>query len=96
MRYKVGDRVVVRSDLTADRVYYMDDGETHDVATASMVQLAGQIVTIKTVSGNKYTIEEFRCWWTDEMFDGLESEQAPLEMDSAAWSSFFSPYQTGV
>ena len=96
MRYQVGDRVVVRHDLKEGKRYYMDDGDSCDVATSEMVELAGQTVTIRERPGGKYYIKGCGWYWTDDMFEGLESEQAPLEMDSAAWSSFFSPYQTGV
>lgn len=96
MCYQVGDRVIVRHDLEESKRYYMDDGNSCDVATREMVELAGQTVTISERSYGKYHIKECRWHWTDDMFEGLESEQVPLEMDSAAWSSFFSPYQTGV
>lgn len=96
MRYQVGDRVVVRHDLEESKRYYMNDSESCDVATREMVELAGQTVTISEIPHGKYYIKGCRWYWTDDMFEGLESEQAPLEMDSTAWSSFFSPYQTGV
>lgn len=95
MRYQVGDRVVVRHDLEENKRYYMNDGNSCDVATSEMVELAGQTVTISAACG-KYNIKECRWYWTDDMFEGLESEQTPLEMDGEAWSSFFSSYQTGV
>ena len=96
MRYQVGDRVVVRHDLKEGKRYYMDDGDSCDVATGEMVEQAGQTVTIRERLGGKYHIKECRWYWTDDMFEGLESEQTPLEMDGEAWSSFFSSYQTGV
>lgn len=96
MRYQVGDRVVVRHDLKEGKRYYMGDGDSCDVATSEMVELAGQTVTICERPGGKYHIKECRWYWTDDMFEGLESEQTPLEMDGEAWSSFFSSYQTGV
>ena len=99
MRYKPGDRVVVRHDLEEGKRYYMDDGGLCDIATSEMVELAGQTVTIRerpSPTDGKYYIKEGRWYWTDDMFEGLESEQTPLEMDGEAWSSFFSSYQTGV
>lgn len=96
MRYQVGDRVVVRHDLEDGKRYYMDSYDICDTATKGMVELAGQTVTIRDRSYGKYSIKEMGWCWTDDMFEGLESEQTPLEMDGEAWSSFFSSYQTGV
>ena len=64
MKYKIGDKVRVREDLVANQRY----GD--DVFDPVMDSFKGQIVSIKTVYKNKYTIEE-DCgdwYWTDEMF----------------------------
>lgn len=68
-KYKVGDKVRVRSDLKMER-YTMEDGITTDLVVVGMMRFAGQVVTIKSVY-RKYRIEEYDCNWTDEMFEGL-------------------------
>lgn len=70
MKYKPGDKVVVRSDLQRGKHYFNENGDGCDVATTPMTELCGKIVTIKRVVGDKYYIKEDRnrfCW-TDEMF----------------------------
>lgn len=66
-KYKVGDKVFVRSDLLVHKNY---DGWCF---TLPMAQFLGQIVTIKSVeeSGN-YRIVEFPCVWTNSMFEDTE------------------------
>lgn len=79
MLYEIGDRVIVRSDLTANENYSHSEGEKMD-ATNSMVALAGTVVTISgtklTAYGRYYIVEEERhgYMWSDDMFDGLEDD----------------------
>lgn len=72
MKYKVGDKVRVREDLSTDKMY---DG---CYVTPSMILFLGKTVTIRKVrwSINRYEIkEDLGAWnWTDEMFESLESE----------------------
>lgn len=77
-RYQVGDRVVVRSDLRQRVQYYMDpvDNDSYWVkndVTPSMMAFGGKTVEIVDFSG-QYQIAGSHLWWTDEMFEGLESE----------------------
>lgn len=70
MKYKPGDKVVVRSDLQCGEYYFNENGDGCDVATTLMTKLCGQVVAIERVVGDKYYIKEDRnrfCW-TDEMF----------------------------
>lgn len=82
-QYKVGDRVVVRTDLITHQVYYMEGRKNGDSVTESMNELAGRVVTISKV-GEKYRVEEdFNCFnWTDGMFAGLESEVYSQPIDT--------------
>lgn len=80
MRYKIGDVVTVRSDLSDDECYYMDDGVTWNGVAFDMVGYAGEVVTISEYAGNgQYRIAEDdgEWYWTDEMF---EDNQACAEV----------------
>lgn len=71
MKYKVGDKVKVRSDLKAYEIYgsYM--------LTKSMEKFAGKTVTISGVGINSYAIEEMEvAYWTDEMLEPVEEMSA--------------------
>ena len=72
-KYKVGDKVRVRSDLKLGRLYLMEDEETRDSFVKPMDNLLGKVVTIKEIT-TKYRIEEMAYNWTDEMFEGLAEE----------------------
>lgn len=65
MKFKVGDRVSVRSDLVIDKSY--GSNSIND----EMINWCGKIVTIKVItSWNEYRIKEDGWNWTDEMFIG--------------------------
>jgi len=61
-KYKVGDKVTVRNDMTEGSVY----GGLSFVDT--MVDLRGKVVTIENADHFGYTIEGDIYNWTDEMF----------------------------
>lgn len=84
MKYKVGDKVRVREDLSTDKRY---DG---CYVTHSMTKFVGKTVTIRKVRENlnRYEIkEDDRVWdWTDGMFEPLESENSTDETNvSEEW-----------
>ena len=66
MKYKVGDKVKVRSDLRVGKSY----GEHTFVH--GMFKFMGKIVTIESVWEQGYRIEEDAYWWTDEMLEPVE------------------------
>lgn len=69
MKYKVGDKVRVRSDLELGKKY------GHMIFTHNMKTLRGKVVTIEEERGLSYMVEEHnKPWWTDEMFEGLAEE----------------------
>lgn len=80
MKYKVGDRVVVRSDLQVGKTYCMADGITRDGFVDNMERFRGHVVTIRCVD-SKYRISEYGYNWTDEMFEGLVDEMEVDVMD---------------
>jgi len=67
MKYKVGDKVRVRSDLKAYEIY------GSNMLTKSMEKFAGKTVTISGVGITSYAIEETEvAYWTDEMLEPVE------------------------
>lgn len=70
MKYKVGDKVRVRSDLKACEQYGAN------IATNGMERLAGKIVTISRVGYAHYLVEGMNYNWTDEMFESVEEMSA--------------------
>ena len=76
MKYKIGDKVLVRSDLEEGKKY----GD--EVVMSDMLFFKGKIVTIEHVDHpNDYRIKEDpdQWHWTDEMFDEKESEEIKSE-----------------
>lgn len=71
MKYKVGDKVKVRSDLKAYEIY------GSNMLTKSMEKFAGKTVTISGVGITSYAIEEMGvAYWTDEMLEPVEEMSA--------------------
>ena len=73
MKYNVGDKVLVRSDLVEGNKYglYFND---------IMESYRGQVVTIHQVDADGYRIEnDNRTWvWRDEMFECLVTKGDPM------------------
>jgi hypothetical protein len=71
MKYKVGDKVRVRKDLSIDEDYgivYCD---------VEMAKMAGTVVTINKITNTGlYQIKEDseKYFWTEKMFEGLANE----------------------
>lgn len=74
MKYKVGDKVRVRRDF-ADKSYCMEDGVHSWCVTNEMLELRGRVVTINEAFISGYRINDFPCWWTDEMFEGKTNDK---------------------
>lgn len=73
MKYKVRDKVRVRSDLIKYENY---NGAS---VTPEMYAFKGKVVTINWVNDKFYTISECIYRWTDEMFEGLAGEELTAE-----------------
>ncbi len=83
MTYKVGDIVVVRSDLGARDKYYNFDHSDWNVVTEEMMELRGCSVTISEVWGQYNIAEDHgQFGWTDEMFSGLLEDIEGAEFDT--------------
>lgn len=73
-KYKVGDKVRVRSDLKTGKKY----GSMW--FTETMKKYVGTVVTIKDFTGISYAMKEGGpAYWTDEMFEGLAEEEPKKE-----------------
>jgi hypothetical protein len=73
MKYKVGDKVRVRTDLVIDRTY---DGI---LFRSDMARYEGQVVTISRVGDDFYKIEKdsdsFDWSWSAEMFEDIPENE---------------------
>ena len=83
MKYQIGDRVIVREDLTAGMFYSMEDGISNS-ATAEMCKLRGEVVQISDYASDQYlvssgmpSLDVLSYRWTDGMFSGLEYPTPP-------------------
>ena len=67
MKYKIGDKVKVRTDLIVNGVYGSQS------FMPEMKPYAGKIYTISETyfGNNSYEFEEIDWYWTDEMIEGL-------------------------
>ena len=89
MKYKVGERVRVRSDLVNDdRIEYaMHDSDITNSVNSKMMTFLGKIVTIADYEWGQYVIkEDDGIWsWTDEMFESktatLPDERQNVDLD---------------
>ena len=80
MKYKVGDKVRVKSWERLVEEYGLKENELGEYIpirnvdfTEEMKEFCGKVVTIEGKEGDIYMIEEddYWCWaWTDEMFEG--------------------------
>lgn len=78
MKYKIGDKVLVRPDLEEGKKY----GD--EVVMSDMLFFKGKIVTIEHIDHpNHYRIkEDLDQWhWTDEMFSEKESEEIKSDLE---------------
>lgn len=83
-KYKVGDKVLVHSDLVGGERYFMeDDSENGNIVTYGMLELCGTVVTIEGLSGSgQYFIKEGAYKWTDGMFAGKVDDDNEREYKS--------------
>lgn len=86
MKYKVGDKVRVRSDLEKGKLYRTEDGSEEVCAVGTMLKFSGKEVTISETIGGKYVVEEckrerFFYYWTDEMFESVSNQKIVITND---------------
>lgn len=77
MKYKVGDKVRIRSNLKET-----DDYRVYGIGTnREMVGMAGKVVTISHVDSDSYCIKECGyLLWTDKMFEGYTEKPSKEEL----------------
>lgn len=62
-KYKPGDKVMVRPDFCR-----AGGARTYGIGVNSdMLQIKGEILTIKKIDCSAYAVKENQWWWTDEM-----------------------------
>jgi len=70
-KYKVGDRVRIRNDLSCRKMYSMEDGTNSDYVDYEMEGLKGKIAVVEKCDyerTGKYKIKGSDRYWTDGMF----------------------------
>ena len=81
MKYKVGDKVLIKSldwykkNKTSEGCLIC--GSSH--INPEMICMLGKTVTISSIEENHYRIKEYAWNWTDEMFEGLVKEETLIE-----------------
>ena len=84
-RYKVGDKVRVRSGLNPGDKFRMRSGPRNGQVTYGfvdqMADMAGEILTIEHVNsqGLGYDVEENDWCWNDEMLEPAEENECICE-----------------
>lgn len=76
IKYKAGDKVVVKSlEWYNRRKDHNGNVNVPQVFVTAMSQYCGKVLTIRSVMGGTYYyVYEAGFSWSDEMFEGLESE----------------------
>lgn len=86
IKYKPGDKILVRSDLKQDEYYSMRNGQILIVNGDMYRNYAGRVLTIKRCTAYAYYNVEENIWcWTDDMFVGVIGE----ETDESKVKSFY-------
>lgn len=79
MKYKIGDKVKIRSDLSAG----MFCGTS--IFTKEMERLKNKVLTIENYSEINYTykLKEFSAYcWTDDMLESIEKKFTPADLET--------------
>ena len=73
MKYKVGDKVRIRRDLSVNYDCY--PGVIEEMANKAGDVVTIDAVNIGTIDGDYYEIVDNEWYWTDEMFEGLANDE---------------------
>lgn len=77
MKYKVGDKVRIRRDLSVNYDCY--PGVIEEMANKAGDVVTIDAVNIGTIDGDYYEIVDNEWYWTDEMFEGLANDELTAE-----------------
>lgn len=78
MKYKVGDKVKIRSDLKVGTLYRMNGSSSSQAFVLEMASKRGKICEIVESSPCGYRLKNVSYWWTDAMFeDKVEEKSSP-------------------
>jgi len=82
-KVKVGDKVLIRKDLEAKKMYSHHDNRLCDVVP-DMVELAGKEVKITDISKHRglFHVDNFNYYWSSDMFVGVVTEKSKPETTS--------------
>lgn len=72
MRYKVGDKVKVRENLTIGKFYKMNNSDDIFLYTLLMDLEKKKPFVIREVADNHYKVTDNPWYWTDEMLEYAE------------------------
>lgn len=86
--YHVGDKVVVRSDLSHGVSYKMQGADFGLAAVEDMYYMAGAVAVITGVYNDEFAGPHYTIWgsswkWTDEMFSGRHFDDFDDGLDNA-------------
>lgn len=86
MRFKTGDKVRIRKDLSAFGTYKREDTDLGLSVNSFMIKHKGQIATVADVheEGHYYTLKEFPCCWSVGMFD---NDYCGYLLDKDEWNN---------
>lgn len=75
LKYKVGDKVKIRSDLKVDKFYKMNGVFTQQGFVHGMKTELGKTREIASADNYGYTLKGVNYYWTDEMFEEKVEEK---------------------
>lgn len=75
MKYKVGDKVKIRSDLYIGGNYSMEDGSKPINFVRNMEKFKGTVQEIAGIDCERYILKNDSHLWTDEMIEGKADEK---------------------
>jgi hypothetical protein len=77
MKYKVGDKVRVKSLewYNENKNEFGEVDVPNNIFTSDMSKFCGSIVTIQDIDLDVYVVKENECYWTDDMLEGLAEEE---------------------
>jgi hypothetical protein len=74
-KFKIGDKVRVKTNLIPDNYYVGNDGRCNIYCNGDMVKLGGEtLVIVSLTSKNNYNLNKTEYNWCDEMLEDVTSK----------------------